>query len=630
MLLDGIDDVDWKSYNHAYGTAEAVPALLRAWLSHDDRDPDTASDIPELLFLGGTSRTVCEQAVDDLWVCVFHQGDLHTAAGPMAPFLLRIVREGDIEDRATALEMLHHSLAPIRDIWEADGFDPRTHEDPAVYAAAADASTYLSIVEGAQPAHLKARAADLLGWLPADAPRIAAVLRRQLDGDAGLTCHLLLALAMADRHSGDRRDIARFHRCRDLDGPLSIAGALALARMRSVDVPGPVFGELCEALRRPSPFPEIYGHTDPFGDEPLTHLIADGIVHSMLHSPSGRPPETLWTTVLAEIAEAYGEYGQNNYLRLLAFHRCSPDDRVRLGRRTGLTPTKPDRDDDDRFHAIAPSARTEVAMATRIDPTSIGVVALGGRWIRLISLDSLAVTGTLVTDADPDHPPLRGRIDTTRVDRVLASHPGTLTELDHRLLSAAASPDGRWMAADAAGECMVWDLQCPPDERQRRAPVAVLSGFFPTGVLLAWSPDSRELATGTGPELHIWRTGEWQEPARVVVGHIAELGWPQEHWHERQDRRETTRFTDVDGATLVRLHPLRGDVDALLWLAPPHPHRPGPGFVHTDHPEALIVYRWIEHDRPVVLDGAERDRYLRAVRDAEVIRTRLRRSAWEP
>ena len=66
-LLDGLDDIDWGSLQHAYGAASDVPGLLRALA-----DPSSASRELER----GAQReghSVREQVQWTLWGNVFHQ-----------------------------------------------------------------------------------------------------------------------------------------------------------------------------------------------------------------------------------------------------------------------------------------------------------------------------------------------------------------------------------------------------------------------------------------------------------------------------------------------------------------------------------------------------------------------------
>ncbi|MEU9167103.1 hypothetical protein AB0D34_04775 [Streptomyces sp. NPDC048420] len=73
-VFAGLDHVDWSRLRHAYGSAEALPALLR----------DLASPVEE----------TAAEAEQELWDSIVHQGTVYTATAPAVPFLVRLVTEG--------------------------------------------------------------------------------------------------------------------------------------------------------------------------------------------------------------------------------------------------------------------------------------------------------------------------------------------------------------------------------------------------------------------------------------------------------------------------------------------------------------------------------------------------------
>ncbi|WP_406171120.1 hypothetical protein [Streptomyces sp. NBC_00996] len=74
LVFAGLDHVDWSQFRHAYGSAEALPALLR----------DLASPVEE----------TAAEAEQELWDSIVHQGTVYTATAPAVPFLVRLVTEG--------------------------------------------------------------------------------------------------------------------------------------------------------------------------------------------------------------------------------------------------------------------------------------------------------------------------------------------------------------------------------------------------------------------------------------------------------------------------------------------------------------------------------------------------------
>jgi tetratricopeptide (TPR) repeat protein len=71
-LLAGVDEVDWHALHHAYGPADDVPNLLRLLLSDD--------------------KEVRDDAWQELYSNLWHQGDVYEATGYAVPFFLRLLQ----------------------------------------------------------------------------------------------------------------------------------------------------------------------------------------------------------------------------------------------------------------------------------------------------------------------------------------------------------------------------------------------------------------------------------------------------------------------------------------------------------------------------------------------------------
>ncbi|MEU6749678.1 hypothetical protein ABZ914_25975, partial [Spirillospora sp. NPDC046719] len=85
-LLRDLDRIDWSSLQHAYGSAEDVPDLLRAIA--DERDPST-------------------DAVGELDARIHHQGGFVCDAATAAlPYLVELVSSPDTADRIGLLDLL--------------------------------------------------------------------------------------------------------------------------------------------------------------------------------------------------------------------------------------------------------------------------------------------------------------------------------------------------------------------------------------------------------------------------------------------------------------------------------------------------------------------------------------------
>lgn len=85
-MLEGIDDIDWAALDHAYGPADDLPALLRAAGSMDAR--------------------VRDEALEELFSSLCHQGSIYSATAAAVPFVARLALEGP-GDRLRLLWLLH-------------------------------------------------------------------------------------------------------------------------------------------------------------------------------------------------------------------------------------------------------------------------------------------------------------------------------------------------------------------------------------------------------------------------------------------------------------------------------------------------------------------------------------------
>ncbi|MFI7020612.1 HEAT repeat domain-containing protein [Streptomyces sp. NPDC050164] len=85
-MFRGIDEVDWASLRHAYGSAEDVPGLLRGLASADPAERETA--------------------LDRMYGAVHHQGGVYDSTLACVPFLLALAVREEVRDRAGVVELL--------------------------------------------------------------------------------------------------------------------------------------------------------------------------------------------------------------------------------------------------------------------------------------------------------------------------------------------------------------------------------------------------------------------------------------------------------------------------------------------------------------------------------------------
>jgi len=90
-MLEHLDDVDWNSLEHAYGSASDVPDMIRALGSDDDE--------------------LCQEALHAAYGNIFHQGTRYTATPKAIPFLIEIASQPRMKQLDDLLSLLVHCVA---------------------------------------------------------------------------------------------------------------------------------------------------------------------------------------------------------------------------------------------------------------------------------------------------------------------------------------------------------------------------------------------------------------------------------------------------------------------------------------------------------------------------------------
>jgi len=85
-LLAGLEDIDWHGLQHAYGPANDVPDLLRLLLSDDE--------------------TVRDDAWQELYGNLWHQGDVYQATSYAVPFIIQLLNSEAAPDKLGLLAFL--------------------------------------------------------------------------------------------------------------------------------------------------------------------------------------------------------------------------------------------------------------------------------------------------------------------------------------------------------------------------------------------------------------------------------------------------------------------------------------------------------------------------------------------
>lgn len=180
IMLDGLHDIDWASMDHAYGSAEEVPALLAAM-----RSPDAAER---------------RAAFDRYYSAVHHQGSVYPPTAASLPFLFELVADRATPDRAAVVTLLV-SIGRETMEWAFEDEDEDGNEieycPPMGYGQARTflrerGGTFVELVRDPDP-DVRLAAIPGLGLFLDDADRAAEVLRERLTAERGTLARLWIA-----------------------------------------------------------------------------------------------------------------------------------------------------------------------------------------------------------------------------------------------------------------------------------------------------------------------------------------------------------------------------------------------------------------------------------------------------
>ncbi|MER5917207.1 HEAT repeat domain-containing protein [Streptomyces sp. NPDC001982] len=180
-MFDGLHDIDWASMEHAYGSAEEIPALLWAL-----RSPDT-----------GERR----KALDRFYGAVHHQGDVYPATAASLPFLFELAADGATPERAAVVALLVSiGREALERGFEDDGTEIEYYPPTGCGQAAAflrQRGTEFAELACDPDPDVRLAAIPGLGLFLDDAGRAAAVLRERLAAERGIAARLRIVEAAA-------------------------------------------------------------------------------------------------------------------------------------------------------------------------------------------------------------------------------------------------------------------------------------------------------------------------------------------------------------------------------------------------------------------------------------------------
>jgi hypothetical protein len=270
-MLEKLNDIDWKSFSHAYGPATDVPDQLRALASSD--------------------KKVRDEAYHHLYGNIYHQGTRWDASARAVPFLFELLAGKHVQEKdriihliiALAMgdeeEFLPFGIDPQELFKEAEDLEKRPDferlnrldfEDyeslseeeayicdrlPALWArdtynaAAARAEMFIEFINN-KDVEIKTAAIYAVAWFPNIAnnalPVIRAVIAR--DEESYQKANAILSLGMLAHYQRIDADIPMLMRLLSSAAPtiVRIAAAIAVATIHKASSPPEVISALIE------------------------------------------------------------------------------------------------------------------------------------------------------------------------------------------------------------------------------------------------------------------------------------------------------------------------------------------------------------------------------------------------
>jgi hypothetical protein len=234
--LEGIDDIDWASLGHAYGSAEDFPQTLRDAVGGDDG--------------------LAEEASEHLFSSIIHQGTLYSATPHAVPFLARLATHDGTRARESLVGLLAFIAA-------SDDAVPEVLAE--VHAALASEAPLLLALLDDPDTEIRHYATHLLGHLPRPcAAEVVPALRerRKRERSPRVLAGLLAAAGRLDP-PGSAAWLAD-----ELTGGSSTVRAGALWAIAVNDLPWPdaASDALAQCWMDGEPLKGWIWADDPFGD----------------------------------------------------------------------------------------------------------------------------------------------------------------------------------------------------------------------------------------------------------------------------------------------------------------------------------------------------------------------------
>ncbi|WP_254507440.1 hypothetical protein [Anatilimnocola floriformis] len=178
-MLERLAEVDWQSLSHAYGDASDVPDMIRA--------------------LASPQATIRNQAWENLFNSVRHQGTIYDATPEVVPFLIELLKCDSLPDKAEFLKQLFRYSPDFENWMPYYSSHPKRappFEIPTRQSMDDGFDVYLPLLNDPDSV-VRRRAARLLTLCFSRRDQVASVLRNQIAAEPVAHDRAAMALLLA-------------------------------------------------------------------------------------------------------------------------------------------------------------------------------------------------------------------------------------------------------------------------------------------------------------------------------------------------------------------------------------------------------------------------------------------------
>jgi hypothetical protein len=215
---DDLDRVPWSKLEHAYGSAEDVPELLRELRTA----PPSRGEGPLWHLFGN----------------IYHQGTVYEATAHAVPFLIKLAADKSTPDRVGVLELLACIASGDSTRWEKTALD----------AIALGFDVYVKITR--EHSDVRLAAAHVLAQLPEHSAEVAGMIRQMLKAETRGPQRAGLVLLLGQTHDSSSESVAELVvACNHADRSQRRAAAIAIAGLKLPQTPAGAVEAIIEALK---------------------------------------------------------------------------------------------------------------------------------------------------------------------------------------------------------------------------------------------------------------------------------------------------------------------------------------------------------------------------------------------